>query len=108
MRTAIDTNILSALWCKEPFALDIAEKLGGAKTEGGLVVSGPVYAELLAYPKATETFVNQFLEDTGIMIDFAFPPATWLDAGRRFARYATRRRKAADENPKRLLADFMI
>ena len=42
------------------------------------------------------------------MIDFAFPPATWLDAGRRFARYATRRGKAADENAKRLLADFVI
>ena len=50
MRTAIDTNVLSALWSKERFALDIAQNLGSAQSEGGLVVSGPVYAELLAYP----------------------------------------------------------
>src|SRR6266581_929372 len=53
MRTAIDTNVLSALWSKEPFASDIARNLGNAKADGGLVVSAPVYAELLAYPKAT-------------------------------------------------------
>jgi predicted nucleic acid-binding protein len=66
MRTAIDTNVLSALWSKEPLASDIARNLGNAKKEGGLVVSAPVYAELLAYPKATESFVNDFLADTGI------------------------------------------
>jgi len=37
MRTAIDTNVLSALWSKEPLASDIAKTLGDAKTEGGLV-----------------------------------------------------------------------
>jgi len=53
MRTAIDTNVLSALWSKEALGLDIARNLGNAKTEGGLVVGAPVYAELLAHPKAT-------------------------------------------------------
>ena len=61
MRTAIDTDVLSAPWSKEPSASDIARNLGNAKAERGLVVSGPVYAELLAYPKATESFVNDFL-----------------------------------------------
>src|ERR1700730_9199427 len=46
MRTAIDTNVLSALWSKEPLASDIAKNLGNAKTDGGLVVGAPVYAEL--------------------------------------------------------------
>ena len=82
MRTAIDTNVLSALWSKERVALDVAQKLGDAKTEGGLVIGAPVYAELLAYPKATESFVNQFLADTGIAIDFEFTQSTWLEAGR--------------------------
>jgi predicted nucleic acid-binding protein len=108
MRTAIDTNVLSALWSKERVALDVAQKLGDAKTEGGLVIGAPVYAELLAYPKATEAFVNQFLADTGIAIDFEFTQSTWLEAGRRFARYATRRRKDANDNPKRVLADFIL
>ena len=108
MRTAIDTNVLSALWSKEPSASDIARNLGKAKAEGGLVVSGPVYAELLAYPKATESFVNDFLADTGIAVDFVFQQPVWVDAGRRFARYAKRRRRPAHQGPKRLLADFII
>jgi predicted nucleic acid-binding protein len=108
VRTAIDTNVLSALWSKEPRASDIAKELGQAKTEGGLVVGGPVYAELLAYPKATESFVNGFLADTGIDVDFEFQRSIWLEAGRRFARYAKRRRKSALQGPRRLLADFII
>ena len=108
MRTAIDTNVLSALWSKERPASDIARDLGNAKTEGGLVISAPVYAELLAYPKATESFVNDFLADTGISVDFEFQQAIWLEAGRRFARYAKRRRRSDFHGPKRLLADFII
>ena len=108
MRTAIDTNVLSALWSKEAKGLDIAKNLGNAKTEGGLVVGAPVYAELLAHPKATESFVNGFLADTGIDVDFEFQQSVWLEAGRRFARYARRRRRTAHHGPKRLLADFII
>ena|SRR5207245_5073614 len=63
MRTAIDTNVLSALWSKEPLASDMARNLGNAKREAGVVVSARVYAELLAYPKATESFVNDLLAD---------------------------------------------
>ena len=107
MRTAIDTNVVSALWSGEALAAQIATKLGNAKTEGGLVVGGPVYAELLAYPKATESFLNSFLADTGIDVDFEFQRSVWIEAGRRFARYAKRRR-SAQQDPKRLLADFLI
>jgi hypothetical protein len=82
MRTAIDTNVLSALWSKESLAPDIARNLGNAKTEGGLVVGAPVYAELLAHPKATESFVNGFLEGTGIDVDFEFQQSLcWRPAG---------------------------
>ena len=108
MRTAIDTNVLSALWSKEPSASHISGMLGTAKAEGGLVVCGPVYAELLAYPKASESFVNDFLADTGITVDFAFEQPVWVEAGRRFARYAKRRRRSAGRGAKRLLADFII
>ena len=94
MRTAIDTNVLSALWSKEPLASDIARNLGNAKREGGLVVSAPVYAELLAYPKATESFVNDFLADTGLAVDFEFQQPVWVEVGRRFARHAKRRRQS--------------
>jgi predicted nucleic acid-binding protein len=108
MRTAIDTNVLSALWSGEPMALRIEGNLGNAKNEGGLVVGAPVYAELLAYPKASESFVNGFLADTGIAVDFEVQQSVWVEAGRRFARYATRRRRSAHDEPRRLLTDFII
>lgn len=108
MRTAIDTNILSALWSSEGAAINIAQQLGDARTYGALLVSPVVYAELLAYPKATESFVNGFLSDTGITVDFEIESSVWVDAGRRFAHYATRRRKEGHGAPKRLLADFLV
>lgn len=108
MRTALDTNVLSALWSKEPFATQIAAALEAAKLEGGLVVSAPVYAELLAHPKATESYVNGFLADTGILIDFDLEKSVWVEAGHRFAAYANRRRRSAGDEPGRLLTDFVI
>lgn len=54
---------------------EAASRLGAAKDEGGLVIAAPAYAELLAYPKATEAFVSDFLADTGISIDFDLEPA---------------------------------
>lgn len=108
MRTALDTNILSALWSREPLATAIAKQLGEAKLQGALILSPVVYAELLAYPRATESFVNDFLAETGIKIDFHFEDSVWIESGRRFARYANRRRQSAREGPKRLLADFIV
>jgi predicted nucleic acid-binding protein len=35
-------------------------------------------------------------------------PVAWVEAGRRFARYAKRRRRSAGQGTKRLLADFII
>jgi predicted nucleic acid-binding protein len=46
MRTAIDTNVISALWSGEPASQGMAALLGGAKNRGGLVICAPVYVEL--------------------------------------------------------------
>lgn len=108
MRTAIDTNIISAIWSSEPLADRATVKLGEAKSEGALIISPAVFAELLAYPTATEAFVRGFLHATGISIDFKLEEAVWIEAGRRFARYSGRRRRTAGEGPKRLLADFLV
>jgi len=53
-------------------------------------------------------FVNESLANTGITVDFEFQQSIWLEAGRRFALYAKRRRRSAHQGPKRLLADFII
>jgi predicted nucleic acid-binding protein len=108
MRTAIDTNVLSAIWSSEPSAEKATVKLGEAKMEGALLICPVVFAELLAYPGATEPFVLGFLEATGIVIDYRLEERVWNETGRRFARYGIRRRKATGEGPRRLLADFLI
>lgn len=108
MRTTLDTNVLSALWSREPLAGAIARQLWEAKQAGALLLSGVVYAELLAYPGATEAFVNDFLDQTGITVDFKLEKAAWIEAGRRFARYASRRGKSSHPEAKRLLADFLV
>ena len=108
MRTAIDTNILSALLSNEPSAVEILRKLGEAKANGALLIAPVVYAELLAHPKATQSFVDDFLADTGISVDFDWGEDVWVDAGRRFASYANQRRKSRQGEPKRLLADFLV
>jgi predicted nucleic acid-binding protein len=108
VRTAIDTNIFSALWSSELGAREILQQLGDAKSLGGLLISPVVYAELLAYPKATEAFLNRFLSDTGVTVDFQLDEPVWVEAGRRFARYAGHRRKSGSGEPKRLLADFLV
>ena len=108
MRTALDTNVLSALWSSEPEASQIARRLERAYAEGGLVISAPVYAELLAHPSATVSFVDQFLANAGIVVDFDLTEEVWRLAAKGFASYAERRRSGKAESPKRLLVDFVI
>lgn len=73
MRTAIDTNVLSSLWSKEPLAQDIARRLGDAKTKGDLVVGASVYADLLAYPSLF------FWRDRSREVDFVVDVGGRLD-----------------------------
>ncbi len=106
MLTAIDTNIISCLWSKEPASTNVAASLFKAKQEGGLIISAAVYAELLAYPNATKTFLDTFISTTNIQVDYDHGEAVWHKAGEAFAEYALRRRKAKEA--KRLLVDFLI
>ena len=107
MRTAIDTNIISALWSGEPTAHGIAATLTEAQSLGGLVICPAVYAELRAYPGATAEFVNGFLSDTNIIVDWTLDAALWQLTANRFSTYAERRRTHSSQ-PKRLLADFLV
>ncbi len=108
MRTAIDSNVFTSIWSGEPSAPALIAKLGAAKLEGALLLSPPVFAELHAYPGASESFLNSFLETTGVSVDYRLEERVWVESGRRFAAYANRRRKSSGEPPKRLLADFLI
>ena len=109
MTTAIDTNVVVALWDKDPtLSLAAQTALEAAFNRGTLVVSAPVFAELIAAPGRTETFVTSFLEETGVVIDWDLGEAVWRSAGRAFRSYAERRRKLRDSGTRRILADFLI
>ena len=109
MTTAIDTNIIIALWDKDSELSGAAQAaLEMAFSRGNLVVAAPVFAELMAAPGRAESFVTSFLEDTGIAVDWDLPQPVWRLAGRAFQSYSERRRKQRTSGPRRILADFLI
>jgi predicted nucleic acid-binding protein len=108
VRTAIDTNVISALWSEEPQCQSIVEALKSARIQGGLVIAAPVYAELLSHPHSTVRFLERFLDGGGIEVDFQLDREVWKVAGVRFSHYMARRRSSKESSPRRLLADFII
>lgn len=109
MTTAIDTNVLVALWDTDTRLNTAAQRaLDLARERGALVISGAVYAELLALPRRTEKMLNQFVDLTSIQVDWESNEGIWRAAGRAFQRYADRRNKRREEPPRRILADFYI
>lgn len=108
MRTAVDTNVISALWSAEPSVSQLLPKLEQARADGALLLCPAVYAELLAYPGASNAFVRRFLAEAGLRVDFSLSDRVWDEAGSRFAAYAERRRQSAGEGPRRFLTDFLI
>lgn len=109
MTTAIDTNVLAALWDAGDALHPVARKaLEAALTRGSLVISGVVYAELLAAPGRSEAFLDRFCEDTGIEVEWELEEGIWRAAGAAFQGYVARRRKQKGIEPRRILADFLI
>jgi predicted nucleic acid-binding protein len=86
----------------------VAAQLADAHARGGLVVCAPVYVELLAHPSATQHFVDEFLAETGIAVEFEIEESVWRQAGKSFAAYAHRRRRSAGGSAKRLVVDFLV
>jgi len=108
MIVSIDTNVISALWSDEPDATSIRLQLRRIKNQGQLIICPVVYIELAAYPRTDIKYVDQFLRNTDIDVDFDMTPDIWRDAAGRFAAYAKRRRSSGGGHGKRLPADFII
>src|SRR5437763_17062709 len=97
MTTAVDTNVVIALWDKDAAtSLAAQNALDAAFHRGTLVAAAPVFAELIAAPGRSETFVGSFFEETGIGVDWELTEQLWRLAGRAFQSYAERRRKQPD------------
>jgi predicted nucleic acid-binding protein len=109
MTTAADTNVVIALWDKDPgLSLAAQNALESAFNRGTLVAAAPVFAELMAAPGRSEAFVGLFFEETGIAIDWQLGEQVWRSAGRAFRAYVERRRKQRDIGTRRIFADFLI
>lgn len=108
MRTAIDTNILSALWGGEVSARQISATLHAASSAGSLVICPVVYVEARGHREATKQFVEQFLDLARIDVDWDLDRPVWQLAAAKFEQYAQRRRKYGSGENKRLPADFLI
>jgi len=109
MTTAIDTNILVALWDVEDALHRSARQLLEATSEAeALVISGLVYAELLAAPGRSEEFLDRFCEETQIRVEWELKERVWREAGVAYQKYGERRRKQGTNGPRPILADFLI
>jgi predicted nucleic acid-binding protein len=109
MTTSIDSNIIVALWRHDdPLNFVSAKILDQARKRGELIVSAPVYAELMGDPIRTESGLNQFFQDSGIVVDWTLDERVWREAGRAYKGYVLRRRSASGVLPRRLLTDFLI
>ena len=109
MTSAIDTNVILALWdAAESGHLAALSMLEAASARGGLSICGAVYGELLASPNRTVEFVEQFLRDGNIKVDWSSTETVWRTAGLAFQKYAARRRRQKSGDPRRILTDFYI
>jgi len=109
MTTAVDTNVFIALWYKDDALNTLARSaMDDALLRGNLVISAPVFAELLASPRRSEAFIDYFLKEAGVAVDWDLDEQIWRTAGRAFQSYAARRKRHADSSPRRILADFLI
>ncbi len=109
MTTAIDTNVIAALWGDvRQLNRTARTALDAAAASGPLVVSAPVFAELMAGRGITEDFLAGFTARMGIVVEWEIGEGAWREAGRAFQAYAQRRRRSGDHHPRRILADFLI
>ncbi len=108
MRTAIDTNVLSALWGRESPAQRIAHLLDDANSRGGVVISPVVYMEARANPHISEADVERFLTTMRVIVDWVLEREVWELATERFVSYARRRRRQGGGEARRFLADYLV
>src|SRR5260370_32518701 len=108
MITAPDTNVLVSLW-NEDDSLNLPTKaaMRAALDRGSLLITAPVFSELLASPSKDEPFLDEFLAATGISVDWNLNEHIWRIAGRAYQAHSSRRRRQRETGPRRILADFL-
>ena len=106
---ALDTNVIIDLEeCTPESAERALRAVERAGERGGLVICAIVYAELLARPHPSADDIDGALRAAHIAVDLQISAESWREAGQAYAAYARRRRAAAGESPRRIIADFII
>jgi predicted nucleic acid-binding protein len=106
---SLDTNVVIALLNEEQSLNESAQAaIDRSRKSGRLVVSGPVYAELLGLPAKTQHVLNVFFSAGGIELDWRFEETVWRAAGVAFQGYVQRRVASTGLLPRRILTDFLI
>jgi hypothetical protein len=109
MTISVDTNLIAALWNDNDSMNAVAvEVLGNLVAHEKLVVSGAVYAELMAGPLRDETALDMFFKDTGIEVDWSMEEEIWREAGRAYLGYVRRRKGSGGGDARCILPDFLI
>ncbi len=109
MSTAVDSNVLSALWNPDRNTNTAARSaLEAAHSRGLILIHGTVYAELLGDGGRTQKMLEEFLSATGIVVDWDCTPQLWRTAGLAYQGYSARRKRSGGQLPRRILADFII
>jgi predicted nucleic acid-binding protein len=107
--TAVDTNVLVALWDKnDRFNMKAQKALDRALASGSLVIAAPVYAELLAKPSRTQQMLDELFSDANIRVDWEISERVWRLAGEASQAYGVRRLASKGGESRRIVADFVI
>jgi len=109
MPAAVDTNVLLPVIRGDAGSVDrLVPFLDRFIQSLGLVISGPVYAELAAAPGMQVIALDRFLAAGTITVDLDLARDAWLYAAAAYRTYADRRQASGGGWPRRILADFMI
>jgi predicted nucleic acid-binding protein len=109
MTVSLDTNVIIALLNQDQgINMSALAAIERSKKLGKVVVSGPVYAELLGFPARTQAALDSFFNFSSIELDWRFEEPVWRTAGAAFQAYVQRRVASTGLLPRRILTDFLI
>ena len=109
MTTSLDTNVLIALWdASSGMTEAVSRACQHSRKRGPIVICGPVFSELLGFPRRTSNEIHRRLEDEQISIEWEFFERDWQTAGLAYQGYVNRRRSSGGGLSRRMLTDFLI
>jgi predicted nucleic acid-binding protein len=109
MKTALDTNVLIALWdTSSGMQATVIAACMQLRKSAPIIVCGPVFSELQGFPGRTAIEILDRLGAEEISIEWDFSRLDWQTAGLAYQGYVVRRRSSGSGLPRRMMTDFLI